>query len=181
MRIDTDETKIYFILDVIIKWIIDILLVVTFSLFIVHYYFDSVDVVGNSMNPVVENEEKVLINKLAYELKSPERFDVIAYKTRTGSVSIKRIIGLPGETIQIVDNVIYINGEAIKDDYFDGKYESGYLQDGIVIGDNEYVVMGDNRNVSEDSRFEYVGNISREDILGKTWFVYYPLSKLRVI
>ncbi len=181
MRIDEEESKIYYILDIIIKWIIDMLLVIVFSLFVVQYYFDSVEVIGNSMNPVMANEEKVLINKLEYELNEPERFDIIAYRTRTGSVSVKRIIGLPGETVQIVDNVIYIDGEAIKDEYYKGKYESGYSQEGIVVGKNEYFVMGDNRNVSEDSRFEYVGNIDKKDILGKTWFVCFPINKLRMI
>ncbi len=181
MRIDIEENKINFIFEVVLKWIIDILLVVVFSFFIINYYGYSVDVVGNSMNPIIENDEKVLVDKLSYELNEPKRFDVVVYKTRTGEVSIKRIIGLPGETIQIKDNVIYINGEVIEDKFYSGKYESGYTNEGIVIGDNEYFVMGDNRNVSEDSRFEYVGNINSEDIVGKAWFACYPLTKLRIL
>ncbi len=181
MRIDSDEIKKNFILDVILKWIVDIVLVVVFSLLVVEYYGESVDVVGNSMNPIVEDNEKVLINKLEYEINEPERFDIVAYKTKSGGISVKRIIGLPGETVQIVDNVIYIDGEPIEDEYYKGKFESGYVDEALVIGDNEYFLMGDNRNVSEDSRFEYVGNVSKDKILGKVWFVCFPISKLRMI
>ena len=181
MRMEIEESKLNFIFEVILKWIIDILLVVVFAFMIIYYYGDSVDVIGNSMNPVMENNEKVLLDKMSYKLNEPERFDIIAYKTRTGETSVKRIIGLPGETIQIVDNVIYIDGEVVEDVYYEGKYESGYASEGIVMGENEYFVMGDNRNVSEDSRFEYVGNINGDDILGKAWFVCYPLTKLRML
>jgi len=181
MRINDEDSKKNLIFDVILKWVVDIILVVVFALFIINYYGESAVVSGNSMNPIVENEEMVLLDQLSYELKEPKRFDVIAYVSRSGDVSIKRIIGLPGETVQIIDNTIYIDGEEIEDKYFEGKFESGYVDEAIVIGDNEYFVMGDNRNVSEDSRFEYVGNISREDILGKIWFVCYPFNKLRML
>lgn len=181
MKIGSDDSIKYLIIDDILKWIIDIVLVVIIALFVINYYGESVDIIGNSMNPIVENDEKVLLDELSYELGQPERFDIVAYTTRSGEVSVKRIIGLPGETIQIVDNVIYIDGEVIKDNFYKGKFESGYVDEAIVIGDNEYFVMGDNRNVSEDSRFEYVGNVSKEDILGKVWFAYYPFTKLRMI
>ncbi len=181
MKAGSEDSIKYLIIDEILKWIIDILLVIVIALFVVNYYGHSVDIVGNSMNPIVENDEKVLLDELSYELKTPQRFDVIAYKTRSGELSVKRIIGLPGETVQIIDNTIYIDGEVLQDKYYKGKFETGYVDEPIVIGDNEYFVMGDNRNVSEDSRFEYVGNISREDILGKVWFAYYPFTKLRMI
>ena len=135
MRIDSDEVKKNFILDVILKWIVDIIIVVVIAIFVVNYYGESVDVVGNSMNPVFKNEEKVLIDQLAYKINEPERFDIIAYKTKSGEISIKRIIGLPGETIQIVDNTIYIDGEAIEDKYYKGKFESGYIDEAMVIGE----------------------------------------------
>ncbi len=181
MKIGQDDSVKNLILDDIIKWIIDLIIVVVISLFVIDYYCTSTLVVGNSMNPIVSNDEKVLIDCLSYEIKEPERFDVIAYETRSGEISVKRIIGLPGETIQIVNNEIYVDGVEIKDTFYDGKFESGYVNNAIVIGDNEYFVMGDNRNVSEDSRFEYVGNIEKEKILGKVWFVCYPFNKLRMI
>ena len=176
-----ENSKKNLIFDVIIKWIVDIILVIVFALFIINYYGDCVLVVGNSMNPIIENDEKVLLDKLSYDVKEPKRFDIIAYTSRSNDVSVKRIIGLPGETVQIIDNTIYIDGEELEDVYYDGKFESGYVDEAIIVGDNEYFVMGDNRNVSEDSRFEYVGNIQREDILGKVWFVCFPFNKLRMI
>ena len=94
---------------------------------------------------------------------------------------VKRVIGLPGEEIQIVDSKIYINGEEIEDRYCDGNFESGSASSTIKINDNEYFVMGDNRHLSQDSRFEYVGNIKRSDILGKAWLIISPFSKIRMI
>lgn len=169
------------IIDEIIKWFVDIVLAVIIAIFVITYFCYDVDISGNSMNPILEDREKVLINELSYEIKAPERFDVVAYISRGNEISVKRIIGLPGETVQIVDNIIYIDGEPLKDTYYEGKFESGYVKEAVVIGNDEYFVMGDNRNVSEDSRFEYVGNIKAKDILGKVWFVCAPFKKIRII
>ena len=166
--------------DIILKWITDIIVVILIAVLFIIYYCDKAQVVGNSMAPELSNEETILIDKLSYTLGQPERFDVIAYNSETGII-IKRIIGLPGEKIKIVDSKIYINGKELKDIYFEGKYESGNLSTEIEIGTDEYFVMGDSRNVSEDSRFSYVGNINIKDILGIAWFVAAPFDKMGFI
>lgn len=166
--------------DVILKFVIDIIVVVTLAFFVIFFFCDKSTVIGSSMSTELSNGEVVLINKMAYRLGDPERFDVIVYKTENGT-GIKRIIGLPGEKIKIEDSKIYINGELLEDEYFKDNYESGYAEKEIEIGPDEYFVMGDNRNVSEDSRFSYVGNIEYDDILGKAWFIASPFNRLGFI
>lgn len=163
--------------DIILKFVIDIIVVVTIAFFVIYYFGDKSTVIGSSMSSSLANGEVVLINKMAYNLDKPERFDIIVFKTENGT-GIKRIIGLPGEKLKIEDSKIYINGELLKDKYFDENYESGYVSEEIEIGPDEYFVMGDNRNVSEDSRFSYVGNIKYEDIIGKVWFIVSPFNQI---
>lgn len=167
-------------IDFVLKTICDVIVVIALACFFIYFFCEKADVVGNSMSDEIVNGEVVLIDKMKYELREPKRFDVIVYKI-DDNINIKRIIGLPGEKIKIVDSTIYIDGKAIEDKYFEGNYESGYVDTEIEIGPDEYFVMGDNRNVSEDSRFTYVGNIKYEDIIGCAWFVASPFNKLGFI
>ena len=172
-------------LDEILKWIIDIIAVIMMAVFFVIYMCDSADMIGNSMAPSLNNADKVLIDKISYSINSPERFDVIVYKDDEGKETIKRIIGLPGEYIKIKNSVIYIKDEqgerVLEDIYFEEKYESGYADEYIEIPVGEYFVMGDSRNVSEDSRFEYVGNIKEENIVGRAWLISEPFNRIGLI
>ena len=155
-----------FILDDILKWIVDVIVVMTIALFFVIYMCDNAKMIGNSMSPRLNNGENVLINKLSYAISKPKRYDMIVFKDEEGKTTIKRIIGLPGEQIKIEDSKIYIknkDGETVlEDEYCDDKFEPGYVTDYVKIPMGEYFVLGDSRNVSEDSRFLYVGNISEE-------------------
>lgn len=171
------------IIDKVIKWIVDIVVVVAIALFFVVYLGEETNIIGNSMASALEDGQVVLIDRMTYKLMSPGRFDVVVYKSKTveNQYVIKRVIGLPGETIKIEDSKIYINGEVLEDKYFTGNYESGYASEEIKIGNNQYFVMGDNRNLSEDSRFEYIGNINEEDIVGKAWLIGAPFSEIGFI
>lgn len=164
--------------DLILKWIIDIITVIAIAVFLLSFFGEKVTVSGNSMSDVVFDGQVLLINKISYKLGAPERFDVIVYRSSLDKEKyiIKRIIGLPGEKIKIENNNIYINGELLEDKYYKGTYESGYCSEEITIEDEHYFVLGDNRNLSEDSRFEYVGNISIEDIVGKAWLKVAPFN-----
>jgi len=172
--------------DKVIKWIADIITVALFAFFIVSYLGDRSEVIGSSMAPGLESSQVVLIDKLSYELREPDRFDVIIYRSKTGDQKcyVKRIIALPGETVQIIDNQIYITsreGEkyCLEDKYCQvEKFESGYADEPVTVGSNEYFVLGDNRNLSEDSRFSYVGNIKKSDILGKAWLIASPFGDI---
>lgn len=136
---------------------------------------------GSSMFPTLENGERLLVDKISYKTGSPKRFDLIVFEEEKSSTGyfIKRIIGLPGETVFIdKDSNIYINGEIIPDIYgFDDIKNRGLASGTITLADNEYFVLGDNRNNSEDSRFKDIGNIKREAIFGKVFIRLMPFSK----
>lgn len=172
-----------FIVDKVLKYVTDIVVVVAIAMFVAVYMCEETTIVGNSMSPELDDGQVILIDRMAYKLSEPDRFDVIVYKSQTveNQYVIKRIIGLPGEKIKIDDGKIYINGELLEDIYYDGAYESGYAADEVKIAGDEYFVMGDNRNLSEDSRFEYIGNINEEDIIGKAWLVAAPFSNIGFI
>ena len=121
------------------------------------------------------------MDKLVYKRQEPQRFDIIIFEAPVSNTGyfIKRVIGLPGETIQIdYEGKIYINGEELEESYgYETIMDPGRAIVPVEIGENEYFVMGDNRNHSEDSRFEAVGNVKKDIILGKVTVRTFPISK----
>ena len=155
-----------------------ILVVILFAYVLVYFFGQSRTNIGQSMDVTLSGGDTVLMDTLIYQVGSPKRGDVIAFKpngSSTGHSSIKRVIGLPGETIQIKDGMIYIDGEV----YLEKKSypvitNPGMASDGITLGNQEYFVLGDNRNNSVDSRFADVGTVKASYIEGKVWFVLSP-------
>ena len=145
------------------------------------------EVEGASMENTLHNGDNLIVDKLSYRFRDPERFDIIVfpYQYQANTYYIKRIIGLPGETVQIMeDGSIYINGEKMEESYGREVIQPetiGRAAEPIVLGEDEYFVMGDNRNNSSDSRTDIVGNIKREDIIGKAWLRIWPLSDFGVL
>lgn len=133
-----------------------------------------ISVIGVSMSPALSNGEEVLINRFVYKLFSPKRGDVIAFLPNGNTNShyyLKRVIGLPGEKIQIIGGYVYINGELLEEDEsYDKIADAGIAETEILLGSNEYFVLGDNRNISEDSRSGNIGPVSKSTIAGKAWF-----------
>lgn len=142
---------------------------ITVFLFLSAFIFQIAKVSGNSMNPAFSQEELVIIDKVTYKVKKPKRFDVIIFETKDNEKLIKRIIGLPNETVWIDENgCIYINGDVIKETYGKEKITfMGLAKKKIHLKDDEYFVLGDNRNYSMDSRYKEIGNIKEKDIIGK--------------
>lgn len=176
---DTSEKRKKIIKEIII-WVVEIIAVILLAYFLVEYAAEKTTVVGESMETTLQEGDKVIINKLAYRFSKPNRFDVIVFKQRGKEHSyynIKRIIGLPGETVQIKDGVVYINGEPIteKSDV-DVINNPGLAVEPITLEDKEYFVLGDNRNLSEDSRFANIGNVVLDDIIGKAWIRLKPFN-----
>ena len=140
-----------------------------------------------SMENTLHNGDNLIVDKLSYRFHDPERFDIIVFpfQFQDNTYYIKRIIGLPGETVQIMDDgSIYINGEKLEENYGMEviKPETiGRAAEPIELGDDEYFVMGDNRNNSSDSRTDMVGNITRENIIGKAWLRIWPVSDFGVL
>lgn len=155
---------------------------------IIHFVgtFSVVD--GDSMQPTLHDKEYLWVDKLSYHFSEPERFDIVIFPiTYRGREShfVKRIIGLPGETVYIDESgVIYINGEVLDEDY--GKeviaeYNRYRAKEPLTLGEDEYFVMGDNRNHSSDSRVESVGNIERSRIIGKAVVRLWPFNKIGMV
>ena len=145
------------------------------------------EVEGASMENTLHNGDNLIVDKLSYRFHDPERFDIIVFpfQFQDNTYYIKRIIGLPGETVQIMDDgSIYINGEKLEENYGMEviKPETiGRAAEPIELGDDEYFVMGDNRNNSSDSRTDMVGNIKRENIIGKAWLRIWPVSDFGIL
>lgn len=129
-----------------------------------------------SMEPTYQTADTLLVNTVAYKLGTPERNDVIAFKPKSNvnaNYSVKRVIALPGDTIYINNGRIYLNDELYKENIEVERIENaGIAATPIKLSDNQYFVLGDNRNSSEDSRYESVGFVANEDILGKVWMKY---------
>lgn len=132
-----------------------------------------ISMVGVSMEPALYNGQEVLINRFIYKITSPKRGDVIAFLPNGNQNShyyLKRIVGLPGESIQIIDGYVYINGERLLEDEYDKMADYGIAGNEIQLGSDEYFVLGDNRNMSEDSRSGNIGAVKKDTIAGKVWF-----------
>ncbi len=132
------------------------------------------NVIGNAMEPGLYANQQILINRLVYQISEPSRGDVIAFLPNGNTNShyyIKRVIGLPGETIRIEDGYVYINDEIYDEgDAYDKIADPGIADSDMILGKGEYFVLGDNRNFSEDSRFGNIGIVRSSYIVGKVWF-----------
>lgn len=146
------------------------------------------EVDGGSMEPTLYNGDNLIVDKISYRFRDPQRFDIIVFPPQFEEENvfyIKRIIGMPGETVQIDESGnIYINGEILQENY--GKEiikpdKIGIASEPVVLGPDEYFVMGDNRNNSTDSRFLGVGNIKRADIVGRAWIRIWPFERIGVL
>lgn len=148
---------------------------------IVEYAMERTVMTGVSMEATLENETVIIINKLSYIKKDPKRFDVIVFK-QTGVehsyYNIKRVIGLPGDTVCIENGLVYINGELLEEpvEGLEAMHLAGFAEKELLLEEDEFFVLGDNRNQSEDSRFANIGNITRDEIIGKAWITLNPFD-----
>ncbi len=161
---------------------IGVVLVITFL--IITFVGQRTHVSGESMKNTLDHGDQLIVDKITYRFKDPIRYDIIVfpYKYEDNTFYIKRIIGLPGETVQIADGEIYINGEVLRESY--GReviQDPGMAADPIKLGEDEYFVLGDNRNASSDSREPSVGIIYRKDIVGRAWIRIWPLNKAGIL
>lgn len=135
---------------------------------------------GDSMYPTLHDGDNMICEKISYRFGEPERFDIVVFPNEAShAYFIKRVIGLPGETVQIKDGFVYINGERLEENYgYEVILDGGRAREPITLGEDEYFVMGDNRNNSTDSRSEMVGNVKKEQLFGHIVFRVYPFNKM---
>lgn len=171
------KTKKKNIFKEIISWIFYLAVFCGAVFLIVQYVGERTVVIGDSMYPSLEDGDNLIVDKISYRFTNPDRFDIVVFPFRyqEDTFYIKRVIALPGETIQIREGSVYINGSILDDPY---KYEeirsSGLASEPLTLGQDEYFVLGDNRNSSADSREPSVGTVSGEDIIGRAVFRIWP-------
>ncbi len=187
-KLRNKKIKIHVNLQVLMAagvWIFKIGVACLLAFVFVWYFGQQGSTVGDSMKPVLNNGDVVLVNRIIYNATTPKRGDIIIFKPK-GNENIhyytKRIIGLPGESIEIMENRIYIDGVKLEEEYETTDIDDvGIVDEKIQLAGDEYFVLGDNRVSSEDSRNADVGNVKREYIYGKAWFVLSPRKDFGLI
>lgn len=168
-----------------INFIIYIAIVFFVTYLVIHYVGQRTQVSGTSMEYTLSDGDNLIVDKISYRFRKPERFDIIVfpYQHEKNTYYIKRIIGLPGETIQIdMDGNIYVDGEVLEESY--GReviLSPGQAEEPMVLGEDEYFVLGDNRNASSDSRDPNVGLIQGKSIVGRAWLRIFPFDRIGFI
>ncbi len=162
-------------------WLRDLLISVVVSFFIITFLYQPVKVEGTSMAPQLHDQDRLFINKFAYNFEKIERDDVVVfyYPRDTQKSYIKRVIGLPGDTVRIVDGQVYVNGTMVDEPYVPARYRDVRSMDEFKVPAGEYFVMGDHRSISSDSRD--FGPVARNLIYGKAAFVYWPREEMGVV
>ena len=155
-------------------YLAEIVIIASLAFLTAYSFFSGLKMHGQSMEKGIEDNDTLLLNKAIYHFRSPKRGDVIAFYpsgNRNSYPSIKRIMGVPGDTVKIEAGYLYINGQEYKGNpKISGIKDPGVLSAGVTLNDDEYFVLGDNTNASEDSRFTKIGMISKSDILGVIWW-----------
>lgn len=166
----------------VLMWLFQIAAAIVLGAVFSIFFCKNVEMTEGSMEPTVEIGDTLLVNTLAYRFSLPDRDDMLVFKSNdsaNASLHVKRVIGLPGEKIQISDDQIMINGITYmeKKDLPSISY-AGLAEQEITLKDDEYFVLGDNRNNSADSRYSDIGNVKKSNIVGKVWFRISPYTRL---
>ncbi len=164
-----------------------LLIVLGLTYLVITFVGQRTEVKGESMETTLSDGDNLIVDKITYRFSDPQRFDIIVFpfQYQENTFYIKRIIGMPGETVQINEKgEIYINGELLEESYGREVIKPehvGIASEPITLGEDEYFVLGDNRNNSSDSRTEMVGNIHRDDIIGRAWLRILPFSEFGIL
>lgn len=165
-------------------WLLYIVLIIALTWIVVTFVGQRTEVSGSSMETTLSDKDQLIVDKMTYRFRDPKRYDIVVfpYQYQDNTYYIKRIIGLPGETVQILSGIVYIDGMRLDEHYGNEIMENpGIAEEPLTLGEDEYFVLGDNRNNSSDSRASDVGLIHRKDLIGRAWIRVWPLSQIGVI
>ncbi len=168
----------------VLETAIYIAVIVALAFFIVKFVVQKTVVEGPSMYPTLESGDHLILEKVSYAFGEPDRFDIIVFRIPGDERTyyIKRVIALPGETVQIAEGVIYIDGIPLEENYgYEEMAYAGLCANPLTLGEGEYFVIGDNRNNSTDSRYESVGPVTEEQILGHAVLRIWPINEISLL
>ena len=159
-------------------WTVEIAITLLVAFTLVYFVGLRTSVVGQSMAETLNGGDEILVNRFVYKVTNPKPNDIILFLPNGNEKShyyIKRVIAVPGDTVLIENGVVYVNGKTFDEDVDVASIEeAGLAAEEITLGQDEFFVLGDNRNNSEDSRYANIGNIKKEYIIGKAWFRVAP-------
>ena len=168
----------------LLGWIVYILIIVGLTYVIITFVGQGTRVSGSSMETTLSDGDNLIVDKISFRFREPKRYEIIVfpYQYEEDTYYIKRIIGLPGETVQVMGGRVYVDGVELDEHYGNEEMlDPGIAENPITLGEDEYFVLGDNRNHSADSRDASVGVLHRKDLLGRAWIRIWPLNKFGVI
>jgi len=164
---------------------IQVIIAVALAFLFVYYFGMRTRIIGNSMQPLFDDGEQILTDKFVYIFGDPKPNDIIVFLPNGNAKShyyVKRVVGVPGDRIRIKDGILYVNGERFEEKVDVSTMEyAGLAENEIELDKDEFFVLGDNRNSSEDSRYANIGLVRKEYIVGKCWFRVFPLKKIKFI
>jgi signal peptidase I len=167
------------------EWIKALAVAIALAVLIRSFLFAPFIVEGESMETTLHNNEKLVVNKAVYLLREPQRGEIVVFHAEAGRDYIKRVIGVPGDTVEMRDDTLYINGKAVPEPYLEENREKVREEDKpltddfgpVTVPEGQIFVLGDNRQNSHDSRA--LGSISIDSVVGRAEFVYWPLDQIR--
>ena len=174
----TERSRHAAVLTLLSTWLGNLVISLLTAVFFIVFLYQPVKVEGTSMLPGLEDQERIFVNKFVYHLEPISRGDVIVfrYPRDTSKSYIKRVIGVAGDRIRIVDGLVYVNGKPLTEDYVPQAYTDWRSAPEFTVPQDQYFVLGDHRNLSEDSRI--FGPVEERLVLGKAVFGYWPVERL---
>ncbi|ERL05290.1 signal peptidase I [Oribacterium sp. oral taxon 078 str. F0263] len=160
-----------------VRFLMDVIVMISLAWLVVHSFLSQTTISGHSMEPGISAGDIVLVDILSYRFFAPRRMDIVIFQRGGSAENVKRVVGLPGETVTIQNGSVYIDGKLLDKQRVSNIALPGIAANPVELQQDEYFLIGDNADSSEDSRFQNVGNVKRSQISGRVWFRLLPFRK----